>query len=164
MDETLQERVEEAGAELFPTMFADREYTFRGLRGAESRCRLRLFTARPIETVTAVVTELDDENTGTSVTNSAASLAGQICADYGITPSCFALVEHYREARIGGSTFDESYSRVNLSYAEEVGFKLLDWTHLTLDELAALTDTPAESWRRPYPEPWRSTRPETEQE
>lgn len=163
MAKTLQEAAEETGARLFPTMFADREYTFEGFRGAESRCRLRLFTARPIETVTAVVTELDD-NSGTSVTNSAASLATQICADYGINPECFALVEHYREARISGATFDESYSRVNLSYAEGVGFKLLDWTYLTREALAALTDTPAESWRSPYPEPWLSPRPETDQD
>lgn len=163
MEETLQERAEAAGAELFPTMFADREYTFRGLGGAESRCRLRLFTARPIQTITAIVSEIDD-NTGTSVTNAASSLAAEICEDYGINPECFALVEHYPEARIGGSTFDESYSRVNLSYAKGEGFTRLDWTHLPVEEVARLTDTPAESWRSPYPAPWLSARPETDQD
>ena len=120
-------------------------FPFTGLGGQQSCCRLRLFDARTIGKVTAVVTEISD-STGSSVTNSAASLAGAICDEFEIEPSKLVLIEHYREERVSGATFDESYSRVNLAHHPSDGFKRLDWKYLKLDDVARLTDTPVEEW------------------
>jgi hypothetical protein len=95
--------------------------------------------------VTAIVTEIED-NTGTSVTNSAGSLADAICKRFGIEPERFVLIEHYREERVSGATFNESYSRVNLDYDPRLGFRRIDWTYLKPEEVARLTDTPVEEW------------------
>ena len=129
-----------------PSLIRDEErFTFPGLGGQPSICRLRLFNAASMNKVTAVVTEIDD-NTGTSVTNSAASLANEICERFDIEPSRFILIEHYAAERGERATFDESYSEVNLHYHPTAGFSRTDWTHLTLDDVARMTDTPVEEW------------------
>lgn len=129
-----------------PSLVAEEERcTFAGLGGQTAHCRLRVFNAASIDRVTAIVTEISG-NDGTSVTNSAAQLAEVICERFGIEPARFVLIEHYAEERGARGTFDESYSRVNLSLDRRGGFSLLDWTYLKPEDVARLTDTPVEEW------------------
>lgn len=131
-----------------PTQFADKpDFRFKGLEGAQAQCHVRFFINRGIETCTAVVDEIDDENHGTSVTNSAANLAAALCDYYSINPECFALVEHYQPEQGEAGTFDDSYSRVNLTYDRAHGFKFVNTSALTPAELADLTSTPVEEWQ-----------------
>ena len=129
-----------------PTQFADSpEFRFKGLNDTPSVCRARLFLNRATETIVAVVTEIAD-NEGTSVTNSAASLAQALCGHYCIEPTCFVLIEHYPAESGEAGTFDESYSRVNLDYDRHHGFRRIDWSPLTPEAVAELTGTPVEEW------------------
>jgi hypothetical protein len=124
----------------------EKRFPFTGLGGTRSYCRLRLFNAASAGKVTAIVTEISDK-TGTSVTNAAGQLAGAICERFGIEPQRFVLIEHYAEERGARGTFDESYSRVNLDYHPRDGFRRIDWTYLRPEDVARLTDTPAEEWK-----------------
>jgi hypothetical protein len=129
-----------------PSLVREEErFGFAGLGGQMSHCRLRIFNAASADKVTAVVTEISDD-AGTSVTNSAAQLAGEICERFGIEPARLVMIEHYVEERTKRGTFDESYSRVNLAYHPREGFRLIDWTYLKPEEVARLTDTPVDEW------------------
>ncbi len=131
-----------------PSQFADKaDFKFQGLEDAAALCHVRFYLNRATETCTAVVDEIDDENHGTSVTNSAANLAAALCDYYAINPECFALVEHYQPEQGEAGTFDDSYSRVNLTYDRARGFRFVNTSALTPAELADLTATPVEEWQ-----------------
>jgi hypothetical protein len=67
-------------------------YTFRGLHGFESRCKLRIFDTG--DRTVVIATELED-NPGTTITNYADQLATQIIMEFNIKPDSLIWIEHY---------------------------------------------------------------------
>ncbi|MBU0763453.1 MAG: hypothetical protein KJ607_01320 [Bacteroidetes bacterium] len=66
-------------------------YNFSGLWGVPSKCGLKVIQKG--ETVIIIVTELYDENPGTSVTKWSAQLATELLAEYGSSPEKFIFIE-----------------------------------------------------------------------
>ena len=126
----------------------DERFGYNGLGGQRSTCRVRLFNSEQTGQIVAVVTELPT-NPGSSVTNSVENLATAITEQFEIEPERFLMVEHYPAEQHAGSTFDASYSRVNLKHDARHGFIKASpaWTPLDAEAVASLTGTPVEEWQ-----------------
>jgi hypothetical protein len=117
--------------------YVDEVYHFPGLWGVPSLCGLRL--ARHPDRHVLVVTELFDQNPGTSVTNFCAELATRLVAERGLDPAKLVFIEHSPETGSKLESYAESFHRVSL---QRDGARLVrpDWTELTraeVDELLA---------------------------
>jgi hypothetical protein len=118
--------------------YVDSVFTFRGHWDVPSRCGVRII--RGTERDVVVVTELHEENPGTSVTACADSLAGQIVEEFGLDPDRLIYIEqnpdrgsrldHYRETfdivhfnRGGGRFSDPDWERISAVRMEELAGK-----------------------------------------
>ncbi len=118
--------------------YMDTIYSFRGHWDVPSRCGLRIIRGRDRDIV--VVTELHEENPGTSVTACADSLAGQIVEEFGLDPDRLLYIEqnpdrgsrleHYRETfdivhfnRESGRFIDPDWERISSARMEELAGK-----------------------------------------
>lgn len=127
-----------------PSLITDRpRYDYKGYGGCASHCRLRLFKNQHADAVTAVVTELSS-NPGTSITNMAAPLARQFCEEFVLDPDRLTVIEHYPEEP--GRA--EGFSRASFAVGPRGEFTDVEWSPLTAEEVAELTNTPVEEWRR----------------
>ena len=118
--------------------YVDGIYTFRGRWDVPSRCGLRIL--RGPERDIVIVTELHEENPGTSVTACAGSLAGQIVEEFALDPGRLLYIEqnpdrgsrldHYKETfdivhfnREGAVFSDPEWERISPARMEELAGK-----------------------------------------
>ena len=114
----------------------DEIFTFEGSWGVESRCGLRR-AVRGDRTV-VIVTELYQDNPGSSVTSVSTSLAGQICSRYGIDPRTMIYIESAPAMNSKLSFYDEEYYRVDFDIDDTTGGVTLAsprWTKLDAQQI-----------------------------
>jgi hypothetical protein len=70
----------------------DRLYTYQGLHGCESVCRIRIYD---LEHATMVLATEYRETYDTAITNMAEYLATMVCAEYKIRPDRLRWIAHY---------------------------------------------------------------------
>jgi hypothetical protein len=125
----------------------DTSFSFAGLYGCASCCRVRVFPgAAPV----VVLTETK-ENEGTSVTNAVEAIAAQVCDFYALDGAEAVFIEHYPDARpaiqrernIPDPVFEEHFEAVNFERAERGpgGWRMKQprWQRLTRAQVEALT-------------------------
>ena len=115
--------------------YVDEVYHFPGLWEVPSLCGLRL-VRRPDRQV-LVVTELFDQNPGTSVTNFCAELATRLTAERGLDPEKLVFIEHSPETGSKLESYAESFHRVSFR-RDGARFVRPDWSELTRAEVDAL--------------------------
>lgn len=91
--------------------YFDRTYDFKGLWGMPSRCGLKLFRGK--EKIIILVTELYQDNTGSSITQVGKSLMEQICADFEIIPAEAVYVECAPGMKSKLSFYDQEFFLVD---------------------------------------------------
>ncbi|MDR3365349.1 MAG: hypothetical protein LBO71_00060 [Prevotellaceae bacterium] len=108
-------------------------FDFKGQWDMPSKCGLRI-AATPRKTF-VVVTELYQDNPGTSVTNAGRSLAEQICRSKGLALEEIAYIECNPDTNSKLSFYDEELYEVAFRDAQPPTYRLL-----TRDEVKALLD------------------------
>jgi hypothetical protein len=109
----------------------DTIFEYNGLWGITSKCGLKHFTFDGKEGI--IVSELYQDNPGTSVTQVTTSLAMQICERLSIDPKNLIYIEHSPDMNSKLSFYNEEFYRVNF---EIIDGKLVNpsWQILTMDE------------------------------
>jgi hypothetical protein len=109
----------------------DTIFEFTGLWGIPSKCGLKHFSFDGKEGI--LVSELYQENPGTSITQVTTSLAMQICEKLNIDPKNLIYIEHSPDMNSKLSFYNEEFYKVNF---EIIDGKLINpsWKILTMDE------------------------------
>jgi len=132
----------ESQRELSAAPTLDLIYPFRGLCGAPSRCRLRIYEPRE-KPLVVLATELPD-NPGTSITNYVEELAAEVWALLE-KPACgMVWIEHYPERGSVHRRLPEGFDRVTFRQTER-GFAGPRWRPLARAEVEALIGGPLEA-------------------
>ena len=126
----------------------DSVYRYRGFRGCDCKCSLRIERLHDGRVV-VICTELPD-NPGTSITNFAEDLAGLVCTDYGIKPEQLVWIEHYppdeskHGLRHGKPSWDIVAFTVALSDGRRAAFECPQWRPMREADWQDLGLTPPE--------------------
>jgi hypothetical protein len=96
--------------------YYDEIFSFKGEWDMPSKCGLKIRESEGRKVV--VVTELYQDNPGTSVTYAAKRLADQICAAKGIKPEEMIYIECNPDTNSKLSFYDEEYFEVSFSGTE----------------------------------------------
>lgn len=115
--------------------FSEQIYTFKGLWDRESKCGLRI--VRKNNMTIAIVTELYDENPGTSVTSWSAQLATELYKEFGNAPERFIFVERNPNFNSKLSFYDESFFIVDYEWDGQK-FQNPKWTETTREKVHEL--------------------------
>jgi hypothetical protein len=110
----------------------DQIFEFSGALGMLSKCGIKI---QPFQNKTVVVvTELYQDNPGTSITSVTASLAQQICKHFNINPKELIYIECAPGMNSKLSFYDEVYFKVDFEVVED---KLENpkWEKLSEEEL-----------------------------
>lgn|GEM_PF-98493 len=119
----------------------DVAYHFRGLCGAPSCCRLRVYEPREGPLV-VIATELP-ENPGTSITNFVEELAAEVWALLERPARGMVWIEHYPERGPVHRRIPEGFDRVTFARTER-GFSGPQWRRLPRAEVEQLIGGPLE--------------------
>ncbi|MDL2221095.1 hypothetical protein LJC35_00920 [Parabacteroides sp. OttesenSCG-928-N08] len=103
--------------------YFDELFDFTGQWDIPSRCGLKIIT-KPHKTY-VIVTELYQDNPGTSVTYAARSLADQICRAKGLELDRIAYLECNPDTNSKLSFYDEEYYEVTFTNAPRPSYRLL---------------------------------------
>jgi hypothetical protein len=95
-----------------PEKYYDTIFDFKGEWDIPSRCGLKIIER---EKSTVIVTELYQDNPGTSVTAAGRSLAEQICWDKGFDPGEIMYIECNPDTNSKLSFYDEEFFEVDFS-------------------------------------------------
>jgi hypothetical protein len=95
-----------------PEKYYDEVFEFKGQWDVPSRCGLRIIRQQK---TTVIVTELYQDNPGTSVTAAGKSLAEQICRDKGLNLSEITYLECNPDTHSKLSFYDEEFFEVDFS-------------------------------------------------
>jgi hypothetical protein len=109
----------------------DTIFEFEGSWGIASKCGLKHFTYKGKECI--LVSELYQNNPGTSITQVTTSLAMQICKKLNIDPSNLIYIEHSPDMNSKLSFYDEEFYKVNFQISDGK-FVNPSWQVLTMDE------------------------------
>jgi hypothetical protein len=99
-----------------PEKYYDETYDFKGKWDMPSRCGLKLI--RQGEKTTVIVTELYQDNPGTSITAAGKSLAEQICRDKNVNLKEITFIQCNPNTDSKLSFYDETFFEVNFSGPE----------------------------------------------
>ena len=94
--------------------YMDRTYDFKGQWDAPSRCGLKIVGTKEGHVV--IVTELFEENPGTSVTGFIERLATVIVKEFGLDPDTTVFVEHCPDRGSKLDHYRQSFDRVRLGW------------------------------------------------
>lgn len=106
----------------------DEIFEFEGLWGVPSKCGLKI--RRKEGKYVVVVSELYQDNPGTSVTQASCSLAKQICEAFQIAMDEIVYVEHNPDMNSKLSFYDEEFYLVEFDI-DGGGFANPKWSQLT---------------------------------
>lgn len=115
--------------------YVDQYFDFLGEWELPSKCGLSIFAKDDKKVI--IVTELYQDNPGTSVTYVSSSLAMQICCKFNINPAEIIYIESCPDMNSKLSFYKEKNYLVNFSYADK---KLLNpqYKELTENEMTEL--------------------------
>jgi len=103
-----------------PEKYYDEVYNFKGQWDVPSRCGLRILRG---EKTAVIVTELYQDNPGTSVTAAGKSLAQQICSAKGLNLGEIVYIECNPDTNSKLSFYDEEFFEADFS-GEKPVYKL----------------------------------------
>ena len=103
--------------------YYDEVFNFKGQWDMPSSCGLKILAHNGKTHV--IVTELYQDNPGTSVTQAGESLAGQICAAKGLDPAEIMYLECNPDTASKLSFYDEQFFEVQFSGTEAPAYRLL---------------------------------------
>jgi len=106
-----------------PKKYYDEIFTFEGQWGQPSACGLRIIEKNNKKVV--IVTELYQDNPGTSVTAAGFNLAKQICDTKGLTLSEIHYLECTPDTNSVLSFYDEQYFEVTFNDLKRASYKKL---------------------------------------
>jgi hypothetical protein len=109
----------------------DSIFEFTGLWGIASKCGLKHFSYQGKDCI--LVSELYQDNPGTSITQVTTSLAMQICEKLNIKPENLIYLEHSPNMNSRLSFYNEEFYIVNFEL-NEGKFVNPSWRILTMDE------------------------------
>lgn len=115
-----------------PAKYYDEQFEFKGQWDMPSKCGLKIFDYKGKKVV--VVTELYQENPGTSVTYAAASLANQICEAKGFDASDVIYVECNPDTSSKLSFYDEEFFQVTFPIVDGKFSGTPQYKQLSADE------------------------------
>ena len=115
---------------LFPS--GQIQFTFKGLWDLPSLCGLRLIDKGTQKWV--IVSELYQNNPGTSIAQVSASLAMQVCEAYDIPYSELVYVEHNPDMHSKLSFYEEEHFRVHFN-TEDGQLCGPSWEKLSVEEI-----------------------------
>jgi hypothetical protein len=95
-----------------PEKYYDEIFNFKGQWDVPSRCGLKIIKG---EKTSVIVTELYQDNPGTSVTNAGKILAEQICRDKNLDLSEIVYIECNPDTNSKLSFYDEEFFEVNFT-------------------------------------------------
>jgi hypothetical protein len=122
-----------------PEDYYDEVFEFKGQWDMESRCGLRIVEKNGQTAV--IVTELYQDNPGTSVTYAGYTLARQICEHRGLEPAKIQYIECNPDTNSKLSFYDEEYFEV--SFPEATGSSGRPaYRQISADEVKALFSRP----------------------
>jgi hypothetical protein len=116
-----------------PERYYDEIFEFLGQWDVPSRCGLKI--VKGARTV-VIVTELYQDNPGTSVTYAGRSLARQVCAARGLDPDAILYLECNPCTDSKLSFYDEEYFEVTFREAAPPAYR-----HLSREEIETLLTT-----------------------
>jgi hypothetical protein len=105
-----------------PEKYYDEIFDFKGQWDMPSRCGLKIIHR---EKTTVIVTELYQDNPGTSVTAAGKSLAEQICRDKGLDLGRIIYVECGPNTDSKLSFYDEEFFEVNFTGGQDPVYRQL---------------------------------------
>ncbi|MDR0893700.1 MAG: hypothetical protein LBN06_00105 [Prevotellaceae bacterium] len=117
-----------------PVSYYDEIYSFSGDWDVPSKCGLKIGTHNGQTYV--IVTELYQDNPGTSVTYAGRKLAEQICANKGLQLADILYIECNPDTHSKLSFYDEEYFLVDFNTADSA----LRYRQLSIDELKLLIE------------------------
>ena len=109
----------------------DTIFEFTGSWGLASKCGLKRFAFNGKDAV--LVSELYQDNPGTSITQVTTSLANQICEKFNIDPNTLIYIEHSPEMNSKLSFYNEEFYKVNFEIIDSK-FTKPSWQMLSMDE------------------------------
>ena len=101
-----------------PEKYYDEVFDFKGQWDMPSRCGLKILRR---EKTVVIVTELYQDNPGTSITAAGKSLAEQICRDKGLDISKIMYLECSPDTDSKLSFYDEEFFEVDFSNVSAAG-------------------------------------------
>ncbi|MDR1332306.1 MAG: hypothetical protein LBK07_09410 [Tannerella sp.] len=104
--------------------YYDEVFDFRGQWDMPSRCGLRII--RKADRTFVIVTELYQDNPGTSVTYAGKSLADQICEARGLHLEEIAYLECNPDTNSKLPFYDEEYFEVTFDGSPQANYRLLE--------------------------------------
>ncbi|MDR0604967.1 MAG: hypothetical protein LBG80_11755 [Bacteroidales bacterium] len=107
-------------------------FDFKGLWDVHSRCGLRIMQKN--DKYIVIVSELYQDNPGTSVTQATSSLAKQICEAYNLPQEKIVYIEHNPDMNSKLSFYDEEFYLVTFNM-DHGDFSSPQWRQLTTDEV-----------------------------
>jgi hypothetical protein len=109
----------------------DTIFEFTGSWGIASKCGLKRFSFNGKDGI--LVSELYQDNPGTSITQVTTSLAMQVCEKFNIDSKNLIYIEHCPDMNSKLSFYNEEFYKVNF---EIIDGKLVNpsWQMLTMDE------------------------------
>lgn len=118
--------------------YFDEIFEFCGLWGLPSKCGLRHFEQNGKTVV--IVTELYQDNPGSSITSVAASLAKQVAEKFHYDPAQMVYIECNPDMESKLSFYDEEYFRVVFEL-QNGEYQNPQWQKLTRDEFDSILTT-----------------------
>lgn len=113
--------------------YYDERFPFKGIWDVPSECGLKIIRKGTL--IYVIVTELYQENPGTSVTAAGILLARQICERKGLNPAEIIYLECNPDTHSKLSFYDEAYFRVDFSDEAHPRYR-----QLTREEINQLFD------------------------
>lgn len=110
----------------------DREFDFKGLWGRNSRCGLKI--VKKADKTIVIVTELYNDNPGSSVTEFCAELATIICKEFSINMDSVVYIQHIPEINSNLDFYEEAFDLLKF---DRVGnsFTNPDWQPIERDQV-----------------------------
>ncbi|HOS84057.1 MAG TPA: hypothetical protein PK199_03980 [Bacteroidales bacterium] len=112
-------------------------FDFKGRLGLASKCGLYIKQKGEISIV--IVTELYQDNPGSSITSVTASLAMQIAQAFDISIENMVYIESSPDMKSKLSFYEEEYYLVNFEYTDN-SLQNPSWKKLSKDEFKAIID------------------------
>lgn len=109
----------------------DTIFDFTGSWGIASKCGLKHFSFNGKDGI--LVSELYQDNPGTSITQVTTSLAMQVCEKLNIDPKNLIYIEHCPDMNSKLSFYNEEFYKVNFELVDG-NFVNPSWQMLTMDE------------------------------
>ncbi|MDR0502578.1 MAG: hypothetical protein LBH16_04585 [Treponema sp.] len=106
-----------------PEKYYDEVFEFRGKWDMPSRCGLRIIKK---ETTIVIVTELYQDNPGTSVTAAGKLLADQICREKNLIPEKIIYLECNPDTSSKLSFYDEEFFEVDFTKKDKPVYRQLN--------------------------------------